>query len=151
MKTDDPHSSATRIIGLGNGMRGDDAIGLFVARRLRQETDDRVQVIEAGAMDDVIMGCAMPEGAQGLNMGRIIALRAGLTGGVPATSPFAEGSRTTVIVNGTPVVENAKHTGFLAIRDQPCRRRLGIETSVAGIALVRLDRCQLALKAKHAS
>ena len=29
-------------------------------------------------IDDLIMGCAMPEGPQGLNMGRIIALRAGL-------------------------------------------------------------------------
>ncbi len=35
-------------------------------------------------VDDVIIGCAMPEGEQGLNMGRIIALRAGLPHTVPA-------------------------------------------------------------------
>jgi hydrogenase maturation protease len=39
--------AAIRIIGLGNFMRGDDAIGLLVARRIRQEVGDRVEVIEA--------------------------------------------------------------------------------------------------------
>lgn len=33
-------------------------------------------------VDDVIIGCAMPEGEQGLNMGRIAALRAGLPNAV---------------------------------------------------------------------
>ena len=40
-------SVSIRIIGLGNGMRGDDAVGLLVARRLRREVEDRVDVIEA--------------------------------------------------------------------------------------------------------
>ncbi len=35
-------------------------------------------------IDDVIVGCAMPEGPQGLNMGRRMALRAGLPVEVPA-------------------------------------------------------------------
>jgi hydrogenase maturation protease len=39
--------ATTRIIGLGNGMRGDDAVGLLAARRLRQEIGDRAEVIEA--------------------------------------------------------------------------------------------------------
>ncbi len=47
MKKDSPHSSTIRIIGLGNGMRGDDAVGLMAARRIRQELGDRVEVIEA--------------------------------------------------------------------------------------------------------
>ncbi|WP_409346996.1 acetyl-CoA C-acyltransferase [Paenibacillus sp. MBLB4367] len=34
-------------------------------------------------IDDVIIGCAMPEGEQGLNIGRIVALRAGLPDSVP--------------------------------------------------------------------
>lgn len=38
----------------------------------------RVPGLNPADIDDVIMGCAMPEGPQGLNMGRIIALRAGL-------------------------------------------------------------------------
>ncbi len=48
MKKDSPHSSTIRIIGLGNGMRGDDAVGLMAARRIRQEVGDRAEVIEAG-------------------------------------------------------------------------------------------------------
>ncbi|MFZ1802526.1 MAG: hydrogenase maturation protease [Nitrospira sp.] len=47
MKKDRPHSCAIRIIGLGNGMRGDDAVGLLAARRIRQEVGDCVEVIEA--------------------------------------------------------------------------------------------------------
>lgn len=47
MKKDSPHSSTIRIIGLGNGMRGDDAVGLMAARRIRQELGDKVEVIEA--------------------------------------------------------------------------------------------------------
>ncbi len=35
-------------------------------------------------VEDVIVGCALPEGEQGLNMGRVIALRAGLPYTVPA-------------------------------------------------------------------
>ncbi|MBH0179779.1 MAG: hydrogenase maturation protease [Nitrospira sp.] len=47
MKKDRPHSSAVRIIGLGNGLRGDDAVGLMAARRIRQKVGDPVKVIEA--------------------------------------------------------------------------------------------------------
>lgn len=47
MKKDHPGSSM-RIIGLGNLMRGDDAVGLLAARRLRQSLGDRAEVIEAG-------------------------------------------------------------------------------------------------------
>ncbi len=35
-------------------------------------------------IDDVLIGCAMPEGPQGLNMSRLVALRAGLPVEVPA-------------------------------------------------------------------
>lgn len=37
-------------------------------------------------IDDVLVGCAMPEGEQGLNMSRVIALRAGLPDTVPAAT-----------------------------------------------------------------
>jgi hydrogenase maturation protease len=36
-----------RIIGLGNELRGDDAVGLLAARRLRQALGNRAEVIEA--------------------------------------------------------------------------------------------------------
>ncbi len=39
---------------------------------------ERVPQLEAAAIDDVILGCAMPEGEQGLNVARIASLRAGI-------------------------------------------------------------------------
>ncbi len=45
---------------------------------------DRAQGLDPKEIDDVIIGCALPEGEQGLNMGRIAALRAGLPNSVPA-------------------------------------------------------------------
>src|SRR6478672_812571 len=42
----------------------------------------RVPAIEAGDVEDVILGCAMPEAEQGLNVARIASLRAG----VPVTA-----------------------------------------------------------------
>jgi acetyl-CoA acyltransferase len=44
----------------------------------------RAAGLDPARIDDVIMGCAMPEGQQGLNMGRIISLRAGLPDSVTA-------------------------------------------------------------------
>ncbi|MGD8394239.1 MAG: acetyl-CoA C-acyltransferase, partial [Candidatus Eiseniibacteriota bacterium] len=45
---------------------------------------DRVPGLEPAAVDDVILGCAFPEGPQGMNVARIAALRAGLPESVPA-------------------------------------------------------------------
>ena len=39
---------------------------------------DRVPGLDARQIDDVIIGCAMPEAEQGMNLARIISLRAGL-------------------------------------------------------------------------
>lgn len=39
---------------------------------------DRVPMLDAGEIEDVIIGCAMPEGEQGMNVARLISLRAGL-------------------------------------------------------------------------
>ena len=44
---------------------------------------DRVDGLEPDQVDDVIMGCAFPEGPQGMNVGRIIAQKAGLPDHVP--------------------------------------------------------------------
>jgi len=43
-----------------------------------------VPQIQPGNIDDVMIGCAMPEGPQGLNLARRVALRAGLPVEVPA-------------------------------------------------------------------
>ncbi|MGB8646108.1 MAG: acetyl-CoA C-acyltransferase [Anaerolineae bacterium] len=45
---------------------------------------DRAPAIKPQDVDDVIIGCAMPEGEQGLNLGRIAVIRAGLPDTVPA-------------------------------------------------------------------
>lgn len=47
---------------------------------------ERVPRIDPEEIDDVLIGCAMPEGPQGLNMGRIIAQKAGLPDSVPAAT-----------------------------------------------------------------
>ena len=46
---------------------------------------ERVQ-FDAAKIDDVIWGCAMPEGSQGLNVARLAVLRAGFPVEVPATT-----------------------------------------------------------------
>lgn len=48
-----------------------------------RELMERVEPLEPEQVDDVIVGCAMPEGEQGLNVGRLAALRAGLPVDVP--------------------------------------------------------------------
>lgn len=47
---------------------------------------DRVDGLKPDMIDDVIIGCAYPEGPQGMNMGRIIALKAGLPDEVPGAT-----------------------------------------------------------------
>ena len=47
---------------------------------------DRYPQVEAAAIEDVILGCAMPEAESGLNMARISALRAGLPDSVPGVT-----------------------------------------------------------------
>ncbi len=59
-------------------VRPDELMAIVIRELLR-----RAAPLEAGRVDDVIVGCAMPEGEQGLNVGRIAALRAGLPVEVP--------------------------------------------------------------------
>ncbi len=47
---------------------------------------DRVPALPRDQVDDVIIGCAYPEGPQGMNMGRIIALKSGLPDSVPGAT-----------------------------------------------------------------
>ena len=53
--------------------RPDDLAALAIKEALA-----RVPSLDAKEIDDVILGCAMPEGEQGMNVARIAALRAGL-------------------------------------------------------------------------
>src|ERR1700736_1412049 len=49
-----------------------------LAAAVMKEALARVPGLDAKEIDDVILGCAMPEGEQGMNVARIAALRAGL-------------------------------------------------------------------------
>lgn len=62
-------------------VRSDELGALVVGDLLR-----RVPAIAATEIEDVIFGCAMPEGAQGYNLGRVIAQRAGLPDTVPGVT-----------------------------------------------------------------
>ncbi len=60
------------------GVRPDDLAALVLKSVL-----DRTPGLDPAEVDDVILGCAMPEGEQGLNIGRLAGVRAGLPHSVP--------------------------------------------------------------------
>ncbi len=62
------------IRGSTKNARSDDMAAAVITDLLRQ-TDG---ALDPHDIDDVVMGCAMPEGSQGMNFARVIALRAGL-------------------------------------------------------------------------
>jgi acetyl-CoA acyltransferase len=70
---------------VGRGKRGGlatvrpDELATAVVKALLARTPD----LDPKEIDDVILGCAFPEGEQGLNMARMVALRAGLPDSVP--------------------------------------------------------------------
>jgi len=59
--------------GILRATRPDDLAALVLTEALR-----RAPGVEAAEVDDVVIGCAMPEAEQGLNVARIASLRAGL-------------------------------------------------------------------------
>ncbi len=61
--------------------RPDDMAAAVIAELLK-----RTPQLDSKEIDDVIIGCAFPEGEQGMNFARIAALRAGLPVEVPATT-----------------------------------------------------------------
>ncbi|MGZ3173636.1 MAG: acetyl-CoA C-acyltransferase, partial [Croceibacterium sp.] len=65
--------------GTLRGTRPDELGAAAIVEALR-----RAPGIDPGEIDDVIMGCAMPEAEQGMNVARIGVLLAGLPEGIPA-------------------------------------------------------------------
>src|SRR5258708_12310406 len=71
---------------VGKGKRGTtrnwrpDEMGVAVIRDLMRRTEGKLDPAE---IDDVLIGCAMPESSQGMNLARIIALAPGLPDHVP--------------------------------------------------------------------
>lgn len=61
--------------------RPDDLAALAICGAL-----DRIPALSREEVDDVILGCAQPEGEQGWNIGRFAALRAGLAVSVPGAT-----------------------------------------------------------------
>ncbi len=61
------------------GVRPDELGALVI-----QEAVKRAPGVDPASIDDVIMGCAMPEGEQGMNVARICAVRAGIPNSVSA-------------------------------------------------------------------
>ncbi|MBC7794948.1 MAG: thiolase family protein [Clostridia bacterium] len=64
---------ARAVKGVLRDTRPDDLAAIAVAEALA-----RVEGLSGADVDDVVLGCAMPEGAQGLNIARNVALLAGL-------------------------------------------------------------------------
>ncbi len=57
-----------------------------MAAAVIQELLARTPELGPDEIDDVLIGCAMPEAEQGMNMGRVIALRSGLPDSVPGAT-----------------------------------------------------------------
>ena len=94
-----------------------------------EEALHRAGDLDPELIDDLIMGCAMPEGAQGLNMGRHIAIRAGLPDSVTAQTvnrfcssglqtialgaqQILAGMGDVVVAGGTESMSSVPMTGF---------------------------------------
>src|SRR5688572_23026009 len=104
--------------------RPDELAGEVIARLL-----ERVPQVEPAQVDDVVLGCAMPEGEQGLNIARLAGLLAGLpveTGGVTinrfcssglqaiasAAGSILAGSHDIVVAGGVESMTAVPMTGF---------------------------------------
>src|SRR5512135_3244818 len=62
-------------------VRPDDMAALAIKGAL-----SRVPQLSPDQVDDLVLGCAMPEGSQGINVARISCQRAGLPDSVPAVT-----------------------------------------------------------------
>jgi len=102
-----------------------EALGGHVVRAVL----DSASSIPSDTVDDVIIGCAMPEGAQGMNLGRLIAQTAGLPDAVPgatvnrfcssglqtiamATQAISSGFAEVIVAGGVESMSQIPMTGF---------------------------------------
>ena len=103
-----------------------DEMAAAVIQELMHQTEGKLLPEE---IDDVMLGCAMPEGSQGMNTARVIALRAGLPVDVPAQTVnrfcssglqtiasaaerIIAGGAETVIAGGVETMSLVPMTGF---------------------------------------
>jgi acetyl-CoA acyltransferase len=90
--------------GTTRNARSDDMAATVIQEVMRQ-TDGK---LDPNEIDDVIIGCAMPEGSQGLNFARVIALRAGLPVDVPGqtVNRFCSSGLQTVAMAAERIIAN---------------------------------------------
>ncbi len=105
-----------RVIGLGNELRGDDAVGLLAVRRLRGSVGDRAEVVEAAMVGVELL--ELMKGAQVVLL--IDAARSGRTPGMihrldASAGPIAPElfPRSTHAVGVAEAVELARTLGVL--------------------------------------
>lgn len=81
-----------------------DEMAASVIQRILQQAEN----LDPREIDDVIMGCAMPEGVQGLNFARTIALRAGLPETVPGmtVNRFCSSGLQTIALAAERIIAN---------------------------------------------
>jgi acetyl-CoA acyltransferase len=102
--------AATRT-AVGKARRGvtansrSDEMAATVITELMNQTDGKLDPAE---IDDVIIGCAMPEGSQGLNFARVIALRSGLPVDVPGqtVNRFCSSGLQTIAMAAERIIAN---------------------------------------------
>jgi acetyl-CoA acyltransferase len=90
--------------GVTRNVRSDDMAAAVIQELLKQ-TEGK---LDPALIDDVIIGCAMPEGAQGLNFARTIALRAGLPPQVSAqtVNRFCSSGLQTIAMAAERIIAN---------------------------------------------
>lgn len=96
---------------VGKAVRGNtknarsDDMAATIVKDLMDKTDGKLDPKE---IDDVIMGCAMPEGSQGMNFARVIALRAGLPVDTPGqtVNRFCSSGLQTIALAANSIIAN---------------------------------------------
>lgn len=96
---------------VGKAVRGNtknarsDDMAATIIRDLMDKTEGK---LDPYAIDDVIMGCAMPEGSQGMNFARVIALRAGLPVNTPGqtVNRFCSSGLQTIALAANSIIAN---------------------------------------------
>ncbi|MCB9418412.1 MAG: acetyl-CoA C-acyltransferase [Ardenticatenaceae bacterium] len=88
--------------GTTRNWRSDDMTAAVIAELMKRTG------IDPTLIDDVVIGCAMPEGTQGLNFGRSIALRAGLPTSVPGmtVNRFCSSGLQTIAQSAERIIAN---------------------------------------------
>ncbi|MCU0511817.1 MAG: acetyl-CoA C-acyltransferase [Anaerolineae bacterium] len=97
--------------GVGKAVRGNtatarsDDMAAAVIKDLLAKTAGK---LDPAQIEDVVIGCAMPEGSQGMNFARVIALRAGLPVDIPGqtVNRFCSSGLQTIAMAANSIIAN---------------------------------------------